>query len=300
MADMGFLGSISYQELYEKDVTYLKRYNPAYYKLTMMKAVRRSGFEERRASARGKKNTAGNTAKLDNSLSRTRSRVRELVLCNEWEWFGTFTLSPEGHDRFDIAEFTRSFSKWIQNINYRQGLHICYLLVPEQHADGAWHMHGVLKGIPDDMLRQFSPRDGVPRNLVKQGFYNWPAYQKKFGFVSLGPIRSLEATANYIGKYITKELAASPIGLNKHLYLCSKGLKRAEVVKKAHIYQPFSPDYSNEHVATKVFESPEAALRLFLCPSDYALPVRFEEVTAAIPRKEVTDYGRHYAPYYPC
>jgi len=154
--------------------------------------------------------------------------------------------------------------------------------------------------LPDDMLRQFSPRDGVPRNLVKQGFYNWPAYQKKFGFVSLGPIRSLEATANYIGKYITKELAASPIGLNKHLYLCSKGLKRAEVVKKAHIYQPFSPDYSNEHVATKVFESPEAALRLFLCPSDYALPVRFEEVTAAIPRKEVTDYGRHYAPYYPC
>lgn len=303
MTGMDALAPISVHELYEKDVAYLKRYNAEYYKLTLMKSVRRSGFEERSSTGKGKKNSAGNTAKLDSSLSRTRSRVRELALCNAWEYFGTFTLSPATHDRFDIAEFIRSFSKWIQNINYRRGLNIGYLLVPEQHKDGAWHMHGVLKGIPPDMLQPFTGESKVPLDLIRGGYYNWIPYQRKFGFVSLGKIRCLEATAHYVSKYITKELASSPIGLNKHLYLCSKGLSRAQTLVKAPIYEPFDPDFANDYVAAKVFTSAETALQLFESPAACAVPMRFEEIapvpissaTESICGKEVSDYGRNYA-----
>ena len=37
----------------------------------------------------------GGGEKLDNNIARARAVVKELALCNEWELFGSFTLSPE-------------------------------------------------------------------------------------------------------------------------------------------------------------------------------------------------------------
>lgn len=256
------LAPITNFDLYEKDIAFLKKYNCCTYKLVLMKSVRKSGYVER-GSSKGKKNTAGNTSKLDASTSRSRAAVRELVLCNNWCWFGTFTLSPECHDRFNIEAFKKQFSKWLQNLNYNNSLNIQYLLIPEQHKDGAWHMHGVLSGIPENWLCKFSVADNVPSDLVTHGYYNWPAYADKFGFVSLGRIENLEATANYITKYISKDISKSSIGLNKHLYFCSKGLKRAETLCRGHLTSIFTPDFSSDYVAIKTFNSYDEAIKLF-------------------------------------
>lgn len=262
-------------EVFEKDVATLKAYSPDYNKVTLLRSVRRPGFEER--GEKGKKNTAGNSGKLEQSLSRTKARVLELALCNSWELFGTFTLSQDKHDRNDLEAFARSFPKFIRNLNKAPGRQIRYLLIPEQHKDGAWHMHGLFSGIPSDMLHRFTAADGVPVKLVRGGFYDWPLYRKRFGFVSLGPVRDATATALYVTKYITKELCTAAVGLNKHLFFSSQGLKRAQEVCRAPIYGSFAPDYCNDHVAVKVFRDQQEALGLFL-RRDGAQPILFSDV----------------------
>ena len=263
-------------EVYEKNIASVKMYSDNYFELILQGTHRRSGYELRGKKAL--KNTAGNDDKLRESISRTRSTVRELALCNSWDWFCTFTLSPEKYDRNDLEKFRKDFSGWVKNLNYQRSLNIRYLLVPEQHKDGAWHMHGLFSGIPSDMLVPFSLVDNVPINLVKNGYYNFPAYQKKFGFCSLGAVRNNEAVAAYITKYISKDLANSDVGLNKHLYYASKGLNRSVVVCSGSIFQPFEPDFSNEYIAKKRFSSLDDVLSYF-ASADEAFPVTLEDVS---------------------
>lgn len=271
------LAPISNFELYDKDVAYLKQYNDSSFKLVLMKSVRKAGYVER-DGCKGKKNTAGNTSKLDSSISRSKARVHELGLCNDWKWFCTFTLSPEGHDRYDLGTFKKQFPKFINNINYNYGCEIKYLLIPEQHKDGAWHMHGLMKGIPDKWLTRFSATENVPADLVEKKYYNWALYAEKFGYVSFGRIKNLEGVSNYITKYITKDLLQTPVGLNKHLYLCSKGLKRAKTIVKGNVFHYFEPDFLNDYVAIKTFKSYDEAIKLFSGINHNSNPITFNMI----------------------
>lgn len=160
------------------------------------------------------------------SLIRSRVAVEELAHCNPWDWFATFTLDPQKYDRNDLASFKKDFARWVRHRKEKQGMDIKYLIVPERHKDGAWHMHGLLAGVPDDDLSPFVA--GLhPKKLVDGGYSNWPRYADKFGFCSLGRVRSQEAVSRYILKYLTKDLARSNSGLNANLYSASQGLNRA-------------------------------------------------------------------------
>jgi len=262
------LGTFSDNVVHQSDHAILKFYNDSCYKLIMMKSCRLPGFEPLIADTKGKRNSAGNCCKLDASLSRTRSKVYELALCNKWEYFITLTLSPENGDRQNLKQFKRSLSKWLNNLNFRNGWSIKYMLIPEPHKDGSWHMHGLLTGVPDHMLVPFSAADHLPYSLlgrIKRGeqIFNWPAYAEKFGYVTCDRIRDPEACAKYITKYITKELGERNAKLNEKLYLCSHGLKRAKTVLRGRLVETFTPDFSNEYVAIKTFRTYEEAAALF-------------------------------------
>ena len=100
--------------------------------------------------------------------------------------------------------------------------------------------------------------------MLREGrqLYDWPAYADAFGWVSLERIINPEAVAHYIAKYITKRMGAK-IALNDHLYYCSKGLKRAEVVFRGDLRQELNPDYINEYVSIKTVKCLDEALRYF-------------------------------------
>lgn len=274
----------SYGSVVEQSVATLKRYNDSCYKVTLMKSCRLPGFEEVLDVVSGKRNSAGNLNKLESSLSRTKSNVRELALCNPWEYFVTLTLCPDKFDRFDLACFKKSLSKFLNNLRYRHGWDIQYLLIPEQHKDGAWHMHGLFMGIPDSELVAFSCHDTLPWRVLRllgegRQIMNWPRYAETFGYVTCEPIRNLDATAKYITKYITKDVSVSQVGLNKKLYLCSHGLKRAETVYKGRIVHEFQPDYCNDYVAIKTFKTEAEALALFVDDNaGESKPISFNEI----------------------
>lgn len=165
--------------------------------------------------------------KFAQAYSRARSVVLQLGLCNDWQYFITCTVDPEKFDRYDLAGFYKAFSQWLRDQSKKYGSKIEYFFVPELHKDGAIHLHGMIRGLPDDVLCFFI-RGLHPLDLVENGFLNWPAYQKKFGFCSLGKIKDPVKAVFYICKYISKDLASSVSGFGVHTYRASIGLNRAQ------------------------------------------------------------------------
>lgn len=236
--------------------------------------LRRAGYEAIEGDSDGKKrigkkNTAENDGKLEASISRTRSAIYELALCNDWEWFVTLTLNPEYHNRKDLNSYKKKLSTWIKNYNRTHETNIKYLLIPENHQDGSWHIHGLMMGIPKEHLREFTEQEKLPIKILielKRGhkIYTWEAYGKRFGYITISEIRHLESVSKYIAKYITKDLTKTRIGLNDHLYYCSQGLKRSELLYTGGLTKKLDEDYSNEYVKIKTVQSFDEAIAYFV------------------------------------
>lgn len=170
--------------------------------------------------------------KLSQSISRARRVCLELALCNDWKWFATFTIAQNNMDRKNLEGFFERFSEWLKYIRKKSGKKIPYLLVPEQHGDGSWHMHGFFNGDIDEFLVSFKVLHDqghkLSYKLWEKDYYNWPAYQKRFGFCSFGKIRNHDAAAFYATKYISKSFQGDAQRVGLKLYYCSQGLNRAE------------------------------------------------------------------------
>lgn len=199
----------------------IKEYRPNYHKVIRFKCP----LMLRVPSVRGEDKV--HEEKLSQSLSRARSVIRQVVICNDWDFFFTCTLDKRKHDRYSLKAFQVDFPQWVRDYRKKYNCKIEYAIVPEQHKDGAWHIHGVLRGIPADHLSNFIP--GIhPKRLTDNGFKNWGLCSEKFGYCSLDPVKDPVAVGHYLSKYITKELADSAIGHGMHLYYCSIGLKREQ------------------------------------------------------------------------
>lgn len=194
-----------------------------------------------------------NDTKLDNNFSRARSMVLQYALCNPWGYFFTGTLNKAKYDRYDLDKFMLDLSQWIRDMRKKYGAKFQVLLVPEGHEDGAWHVHGLIYGLPAAVLipfwclRQQGVR--VPDKLLDGGFINWPDYQAKFGYCSLALVRDPIATAFYISKYVSKDLSRRAGDLGKHLYFHSRPLKKAENV--ANVYYP---NYGLDQLCTHEYD----------------------------------------------
>lgn len=183
--------------------------------------------------------------KLDNALSRARSAVLEYALCNDWQWFGTLTFSKlRVGSRYDLETLCRVLMQWLQNMRKRYYPNLRYLLVPEEHQDGAWHFHGFFSGIPLSELPPFAPVD-----LLKEGYLEWTDYRLRFGWCSFAPVRSPEASAFYVTKYITKSLSKSVKLKGVHTHYQSRGLQRSIPIGVRTGWSPLLDDCCVNHNA---------------------------------------------------
>ncbi len=164
--------------------------------------------------------------KFAQAYSRARSVIFQVAICNDWDYFCTFTIDPSKYDRYSFKPFYKAFTQWLRDYRKKYCCRIEYLLIPELHKDDAWHLHGFIRGIPSDHLSEFV--SGIhPQDLVDGGYRNWGRYSSAFGFCSLAPLRDHVRAAGYVTKYITKDLLRSNSSYGAHLYMCSIGLKRA-------------------------------------------------------------------------
>ncbi len=231
-------------KLYSNDVAILKDYGGLKRKITIHKVLRNKGFELDNKNKRVKGSV--NDEKLDCNISRTKAKIFELAYCNPWEYFCTLTLDPKKYDRTDLKQYNKDLNYFIKNYNKKYKLDIKRLLIPEQHKDGSWHMHGFLMGLPLKHLKYNS-----------NGYLDWNAYKEKFGYISIDKIKDSEKVASYITKYITKNLGDCVKKVNAKMYYCSLGLKGAIEVKRGIIPGDIIPqyDYEGEWVKIKNFDS---------------------------------------------
>lgn len=215
----------------------IHQYTEEIYKVICFKGVR----DPEKVLLRDRSEDRHNDTKLDSNFSRARSMVLQYALCNPWEYFFTGTLDQAKFDRYDLDTYSARLMQFIRDKRKKYAAKFQVLLVPEQHKDGAWHIHGLVHDLPETALAPFTPP--TPRHLIENGFLNWPDYMEKFGFCSLAPIRDPVATAFYITKYVSKDLSRRAGDLGKHLYFHSRPLRKAEKASEVYLYNPELEDY---------------------------------------------------------
>lgn len=247
-------------KLYQRDVAILKDYNGKM-KLVVCNTVRTKGIEltdeekRKRTENRGKVNSE----KLENNLSRTKSLIFEYAMCNEWDYFITLTLDPKKYDRFNLKQYVKDLGQFIRDYRKKHNINFAYLLLPEEHQDGAWHMHGLIKGLSLEHLTLFTLNDKLPYKVLDsiregQRIYNWTAYAEKFGYCTLSQIKDNERIASYITKYISKDLHGRKDDINAKLFYSSRGLKKAEEVKRGYLNTEITPQFKNDYCSIVWFD----------------------------------------------
>ncbi|NMB07290.1 MAG: replication endonuclease, partial [Tissierellia bacterium] len=248
---------LNYQSVLLNDCFSIKKYNDDYYKLIYHKyPIKNGGFELKKPNVEISRNV--NDEKLDNNLSRAKSKVFEYAACNNFDYFITLTLDPIRYNRYDLSKFIKDLGQYIRDLRKKTGADIQYLLIPEPHKDGAWHMHGLVKGFPDQELELFTLQDKLPYRvleLIKNGrqIYNWTSYAEKFGWCTVERVKSRNAVSKYITKYISKALTVDfKREKEKKLYYVTRGLKTAEKVKEGHLssdqLDKITFNYENDYV----------------------------------------------------
>ena len=230
MLTTNVLNIVKNHGLYEHDISTIKRMGHII-KVANLSAIRINGLEDHQnVYAKG----AINDSKLDNNIARAKSKVKEYVLCNEWDYFCTFTISPEKYDRYNFNLYYTDFSRFLRNYNRycTEDEKVKYIFIPETHQDGAWHIHGFIKGI--------KIKDSY---INKYGYLSCKLYEERLGLSSFAAIKSIEKSSNYILKYITKDTSSNVSGLGNHIYYASKGLKSAELLYRGKIELNCDWDY---------------------------------------------------------
>lgn len=149
---------------------------------------------------------------LQKSFSRTKNKIYDIVRSNTWDWFVTFTFNKEKVDRYDYSEVTKKLSQWLNNMR-----RICpgmkYVVVPEQHEDGAWHFHGLFWNCDGLQFVDSGKKDKEGRKI-----YN--VWKYRYGFTTATEIGHVGRASSYLLKYVTKELC--DVSFGKKRYWASK------------------------------------------------------------------------------
>ena len=212
---------------------FFTQYNDNTYRITRVRSCKESGWEEM-------KQTQDNfiipqvesDESLRCSLSRTKRRIRELALSNDFEYFITVTVNSELADRYNLDICQDLLKKTIKAYK-RKYNDLSYIFITEKHKDGAFHFHGLIKGLSSDDLYTNS------NGYLSSHFFD------KVGFNSFSKIRDYNKCCNYILKYITKDCVKNS---NNQIYIRSRNLKEPLHYEIAPLPTDFEWKYSNDYV----------------------------------------------------
>lgn len=161
---------------------------------------------------------------LDSSLRRTRREIADIVDCNDFDKFATFTFDPKKHPLCKDYEYAKKIMiKWLKNQQLTHGA-FRYVLVPERQSNGNIHFHALLGGFTGKYHTTNT------RGNDKRQCYKINSWETRYGFADMEDIGNKEATGRYIGKYITKEMTRTQniddTAIGKHTEIVQKHGKR--------------------------------------------------------------------------
>lgn len=146
----------------------------------------------------------------ETSLARSRRRalkaVRDIMDCNDFDWFMTFTLDPEKvADRTNVQEFTKSINRYFDNRVRRRGWKYCAVMEyhkrVEDNGKHALHLHACVSG--DDVRLSDSGVQVKRSNGDVVPIYNVDDWALGFS-TAIPTYGNRLALSRYLTKYITK------------------------------------------------------------------------------------------------
>lgn len=150
------------------------------------------------------------------SLHRSKTMISDIVLCNDFELFATFTFDPQKIDRYNPEFCKMRMSRWLNGQRRRHSSELAYIIVPELHKDGAIHFHALLKNFNGRL------KDSTKKTKTNKSIYNFSGY--KWGFSTAVKIDDNQAKiSSYVQKYLTKDM---PRFSGKKRYWTSNNLIR--------------------------------------------------------------------------
>lgn len=156
------------------------------------------------------------------SFNRTKQQIYNLSRQCEWEYFITLTFDSAKADRYSFDDCMKKANEWFHYQRKVYAYDLQYLFVPEQHQDGAWHIHGLVanvgsmdiswKGHYVDKKRLSDGRWVTlrePMKLLEVGGWH-------YGFSNATEVVDVKRVSSYIVKYITKELCEVAKGKKRY------------------------------------------------------------------------------------
>lgn len=141
------------------------------------------------------------------SCSRAMKMVRNIFYSNHFDYFVTLTVSPRSVSDRTVYSFVKEKLTYAMNELKKRCPSMTYLLVPDYHADGAFHFHGFFSIAPSD--RDVLHRAGSFR-LFNSGarapkFYS-PLLNRLLGRNDFRPLMSFlgQKSLSYVLKYVRK------------------------------------------------------------------------------------------------
>ena len=154
------------------------------------------------------------------SVSRLKSRVQELILCNNWNCFVTFTLDKSKRNRDSIESF-EDLTRHLKYIRQTRCPELRYMLLLEQHKNGGYHGHALMYLPADFIADEFF--------INANGYFEWFDISSRFGYMSIKPFDGTLRACNYVTKYVTKDLIPGRV------LRTSKGLNKPYVIRNLSI-----------------------------------------------------------------
>jgi len=153
---------------------------------------------------------------LLDSLRRTKTTISDIILCNQFDLFATFTFAK---DRQNIDRCKERMSNWLRSQRKVHGS-FKYLIVPEFHKDQkSLHFHALIYGYQGKLTE-------TKKKIKGRKVYNFKEY--KNGFTTAVKIDDISKVSSYVKKYITKDM---PQFQGKKRYWVSKNLYRPIIQK---------------------------------------------------------------------
>lgn len=191
---------------------------PDMYKIVVYKTPKY--FIKSDSCKRNKKEVSEDYVPKISSLKRTKTTIRDLVLCNDFELFCTFTFNPQKVDSFNFYKCWGVMSRWLHHqsdLSRSFGKDFKYLIVPEKHKSGRFHFHALISGYSSQL------RDSHCVTSTLRPIYNITSFRS--GFTTAVYIDDKQVVASYVSKYITKDFVQA---FNQRRFFCSRGLVRPQ------------------------------------------------------------------------
>ena len=183
--------------------------------------VDKDGWSDEQILEREKEN-------IDRSSRRARKSIRWHVRNNKHTHFVNLTYDPK---KYDTNEKRFNRMKTVLKELKRKYGNFHYVLVPEFHtggeSHGLIHWHGVMDLSKFDLRRATNYHTGKPlHDTAGRELFNMN-YWDSTGLSSVSEIGDTKKVANYITKYITKDIE-KVVGKGQKKYWSSRGEKPAE------------------------------------------------------------------------